>query len=206
MRLLKKYRYEFLSISLVTALLIFSFYLLFGNYAVKSIRFALFVLVIADAIGLYFTFRKLWRTKWKRLFLASVQKIVAKISKLLTIFIEKHMKKEKVTILSGKTTVSFDLSLQELKNQKSSKPLKWKKLKNNRERLGYLYRNMIEHKIKHGSLIYSSDTPSEVKDKSENEVVENRIFDLYIDNRYKDTIDVDTERLNDLKSELNKSA
>ena len=199
MRTIQKYRYESLAIVLTAALLVLGFYLVMADFDVNLVRSALFAAFVADGVALYFTIRKLWRTKWKKVFLSSVQKIIAKIAKRLTAFLEKRIISKKTTVLSAKTTVSFDFPLQELCKKKSHKTTKWKYLKNDRERLGYLYKQMIEFNINHGLLVFSSDTPIEVKMKKEYETFENQIFDLYITNRYKDTLETDTDTLNELK-------
>ena len=199
MRTFQKYRYESLAIVLTAALLVLGFYLVMADFDANSARSALFAAFVADGVALYFTIRKLWRTKWKKVFLSSVQKIIAKIAKRLTAFLEKRIKSKKATVLSAKTTVSFDFPLQELSKKKSPKAAKWKHLKNDRERLGYLYKHVIEFNINHGLLVFSSDTPIEVKMKKEYETVENQIFDLYITNRYRDTLETDTDTLNELK-------
>lgn len=202
MRTFQKYRYEFLAVVLTAALLILGFYLVMAVSDANSIRSPLFAAFVADGVALYFTIRKLWRTKWKKAFLSSVQKIIAKIANRLAAFLEKRIRGKKVTVLSGKTTVSFDFPLQELSKKKSPKPTKWKHLKSDRERLGYLYKHVVEFNINHDLLVFSSDTPIEVKMKKEYETFENQIFDLYIENRYKDTLEIDTLTLNELKKSI----
>lgn len=199
MRTFQKYRYESLAIVLTATLLILGFYLVMADFAVNSVRSALFAAFVADGVALYFTIRKLWRTKWKKLFVSSVQKIITKIAKRLTDFFEKRTRGKKTTVLSCKTTVTFDFPLQEFSKKKSSKTIRWKSLKNDRERLGYLYKSVIELNINHGLLVFSSDTPIEVKMKKEYETFENQIFDLYITNRYNDTLKIDANILNELK-------
>lgn len=199
MRTFQKYRYEFLAVVLMAALLVLGFYLVMADFDANSARSALFTAFVADGVVLYFIIRKLWRTKWKKIFLSSVQKIIAKIANRLAAFLEKRIRGKKVTVLSAKTTVSFDFPLQELSKKKSHKAIKWKHLKSDRERLGYLYKHMIESNINQGLLVFSSDTPIEVKMKKEYESVENQIFDLYIANRYKATLETDTLTLNELK-------
>ena len=206
MRKLYKYRYECLAVLLTVALFIMAFYLSFADSEERSARSALFAFFVADLVALYFTIRKLWRTKWRRLFVTAVQKIVAKIARRLITFIENRIREKKATVLSGKTTVFFELPTQEFDKQKAPKAVKWKKLNSDRERLGYLYKHMIENRIKHGSAIRSYNTPSEIRAQRENEDIEERIFELYIENRYKETIDTDTQTLDDLKSELNRRA
>lgn len=169
-------------------------------------RSILIVAQIVDVVLLFWVFRKLWRTKWKRQLTTAAQKILSKIAKKLMEFLEKRamLRGRGGKILSGKTIVSFNFSQTESQLYKKVKSPKWKNLKNDKERLGYLYRNLVELKIKHGLLVYSSDTPREVKNKKDNEVFENEIFDLYIENRYKKDIETDTVILNDLKNELYK--
>ncbi len=199
MRTIQKYRYESLAIVLTAALLVLGFYLTMTDSDENSVPSALFAAFVADGVVLYFIIRKLWRTKWKKIFLSSVQKIIAKIANRLAAFLEKRIRGKKVTVLSGKTTVSFDFPLQELSKKKAPKAIKWKHLKNDRERLGYLYKHVIQFNINHGLLVFSSDTPIEIKMKKEYETFENQIFDLYITNRYKDTLEIDTLTLNELK-------
>lgn len=166
----------------------------------------LIVSQIVDVVLLYFTLRKLWRTKWKKQLTTAAQKILSKITKKLIGFLERRniIRGKDKKILSGKTTVSFNFSTTESQSPKKVKYPKWRNLKNDRERLGYLYRSLVEFNIKHGLLIYSSDTPSEVKNKKDNEVFEDEIFDLYIENRYKKDIETETRILNDLKNALYK--
>ena len=202
MRTFQKYRYESLAIVLLATLLVLGFYLVMADSDANLARSSLFTAFVADGVALYFIIRKLWRTKWKKVFLSSVQKIIAKIAKRLTAFLEKRIKSKKATVLSAKATVSFDFSLQELSKKKSPKPTKWKHLKSDRERLGYLYKHVVEFNINHGLWVFSSDTPIEVKMKKEYETFENQIFDLYIENRYKDTLEIDTLTLNELKKSI----
>lgn len=199
MRTIQKYRHESLATVLMIALLALGFCLANTDPDASSARSVLFVAFIADGVALYFTIRKLWKTKWKKAFLSSVQKLIAKIAKRLTAFLEKRIRSKKTTVLSAQTTVSFDFPLQELSKKKTPKAAKWKHLNNDRERLGYLYKHVIEFNINHGLLVFSSDTPIEVSMKKEYEAFENQIFDLYIANRYTDTLETDSHTLDELK-------
>ena len=206
MKRLYSYRYECLAGLLTVVLFIMGFYLKAFVSAEHFGRSALFAFFVADGAALYFTVRKLWRTKWRALFVAVLQRAVARIAGRLISFFEQRMRGKKATVLSGKTTVSFDLPTQDKEKQRSAKALKWKKLKDDRERLGYLYKHMIEKRIKHGSVIRSYNTPCEIREQENNEELEERIFELYIGNRYKETVDTDTQTLDELKNELGKIA
>ena len=75
-------------------------------------------------------------------------------------------------------------------------------MQTDKERLGYLYKRVIDSNIHQGVAIYSSETPSEIKNKKEYRGIENQIFDLYVENRYKDNVTLDRDLLEDLKKEI----
>ena len=206
MRKLKKYGYEFLALLWTAVFFDIILYWVVEDSATQSIRVGLFALFVVDGAALYFTLRALWRTKWKKSLVSSAQKIIAKLAQhLLSFFEKRNRKKEKKTaVLSGKTTVSFDFPGAVSPEKKARKTPKWKHLQTDRERLGYLYQRMIEQKIKHGLPVYSSETPDEIKNKTDHEAVENKIFDVYIGNRYQETVETDGKALNDLRIELYK--
>ncbi len=206
MKALKKYRYELLALLLTSGFFSIILYWLVADFATQTIRAGLSVLLAADGVGLYFVLRQLWRTKWRNSFVASVQKVVEKLAKRLLRFLEKRSikKGKKTTVLSGKTTVSFDSPISVSLEKKAKKTQKWKHLQTSRERLGYLYRQMIERQIKRGQLVYSSDTPVEIKSQREYEAFENEIFDLYIENRYQETVQIHFHTLDDLKRRMEK--
>lgn len=201
---IKKYAYEIYAVILATVFFEIVVYWATEDSMARWLRSALPVVFAVDCVLLYFTLRKLWRTKWRKRVVSTAQRIIAKIAKRLMSFIEKRniKKNRKTTVLSGRTRISFDLPIPESDEKKPKKAPRWKQLQDNRERLGYLYKKLIEHKIKHGSPVYSSETPSEIKLKGENEAVENEIYDLYIANRYRETVEADTEALGNLRNEL----
>ena len=87
MKLLKKYRYELFALLLTVGLLKGVFYFASVDITEKASLSACFAFLIADAILLYFTLRKLWKTKWKKQLLQAAQKIISKIAKALMTFI-----------------------------------------------------------------------------------------------------------------------
>lgn len=170
-----------------------------------AIRIFCRALQAADIVSLYFVFRKLWKTKWKKKIITSMQKVFSKIVKKWMEIKNKWdaFREKDKKILSGKTTVSFDFYKDD--SQKSHKKvIKWKNLKSDMERLGYLYKHTVEYNVKHGLLASSSDTPTEIKMKKDYETHENQIFDLYITNRYKDSLKVDGYMIDELKKQLKK--
>lgn len=206
MKTLKKYRYELLALLLTAVFFSIILYWLVDDSTTQTVRAGLSVLLAADGVGLYFVLRQLWRTKWRNSFVASVQKMVEKLAKHLLRFFEKRniKKGKKTTVLSGKTTVSFDFPTSAFLEKKTKKSPKWKHLQTSREKLGYLYRQMIERQIKRGRLVYASDTPYEIKSQKDNEIFENEIFDLYIAHRYKETVQIHFSTLDDLKKKMEK--
>ena len=202
----RKYSYEIYAFLLAVGFFTDALYLVVADSVPMLLSTVLSLLLVADAVALFFTLRKLWRTKWKKALTASMQKLFAKAARRLIRLLEKWNigKGGKTTVITGKTHVSFDFASSVSREHKVKKLPKWKQLESNRERLGYLYRQLIEQRIKRGLLVYSSDTPSEIKLKGKNEDFENEIYDLYISNRYRQTVEVDAETLNNLKDELNK--
>ncbi len=170
-----------------------------------AIRIFCRVLQAADIVSLYFVFRKLWKTKWKKKIITSMQKVFSKIVKKWMEIKNKWdaFREKDKKILSGKTTVSFDFYKNE-SHKSPKKVIKWKNLKSDMERLGYLYKHTVEFNVKHGLLASSSDTPIEIKMKKDYEIYENQIFDLYITNRYKDSLEVDSNEIIELKNLLKK--
>ena len=103
-------------------------------------------------------------------------------------------------ILSGKTSVSFELTPHENFKRSSKKKYKWKQMKSDRERLGHLYRHMISSQIKCGKSAYSFDTPAEIKARNSSVNIENELFDIYISTRYDERVALNTEQIFDLKN------
>ena len=171
----------------------------------ERIRIICRVLQTADIVVLYFVLRRLWLTKWKKKIITSMQQVFSKIIKKWMEIRNKWdaFREKDKKILSGKTTVSFDFYRDE-SHKSHKKVIKWKNLKSDMERLGYLYKHTVEFNVKHGLLAYSSDTPSEIKMKKDYETYENQIFDLYITNRYKDSLEVDSNEIIELKKLLKK--
>ena len=133
-----------------------------------------------------------------------VQEFFEKIAKVLKLFREKlgipetnhHM------VLRGKSKIFFDVKATNIQTKRAKKPSAWKSLQTDRERLGYLYRRMIDTNINQGLPVFSSETPTEIKGKKEYRDVENQIFDLYVENRYKDDVTLDRIVLDELKKEI----
>ena len=206
MKTLKKYCYELLALLLTATFFSIILYWLVADSTTQTIRAGLSVLLAADGVGLYFVLRQLWRTKWRNSFVGSVQKVVEKLAKRLLRFLEKRniKKGKKATVLKGKTTVSFDFPLSNANEKKTKKAPKWKHLQTGREKLGYLYKQMIEQRIQRGQLVYSSDTPNEIKNKKDNACFENEIFDLYVEHRYQEAVQIPADTLDDLKKKMEK--
>ena len=206
MKTLKKYRYELLALLLTSGFFSIILYWLVADSTSQTVRAGLSVLLAVDGIGLYFVLRQLWRTKWRSSFVTSVQKTIEKLAKRLLRFLEKRSikKGKKTKVLYGKTTVSFDSPRSASIEKKTKKAKKWKHLQSDREKLGYLYKQMIEQRIKRGQFVYASDTPAEIKMKQDNEGFENEIFDIYIENRYQEIMQIQLNTLDCLKKKMEK--
>ena len=165
-----------------------------------TVMFALFF----DGIAIYFVLRRLWRTKWRYRVIPAVQKVFEKLARVFKIVAKKLGIKERSTqtVLGGKSKIFFDLKPINEQTKRAKKAKGWKAMQSDKERLGYLYKRIIDTNISQGLPVFSSETPSEIKEKKTYRDVENRIFDLYVENRYKDEITLDAEVLDDLKKEI----
>ena len=165
-----------------------------------TVMFALFF----DGIAIYFVLRRLWRTKWRYRVIPAVQKVFEKLARVFKIVAKKLGIKERSTqtVLGGKSKIFFDLKPINEQTKRAKKAKGWKAMQSDKERLGYLYKRIIDTNISQGLPIFSSETPSEIKEKKTYRDVENRIFDLYVENRYKDEVTLDAEVLDDLKKEI----
>ena len=204
MKWIRKHIYELLTSILGIAFATMLLFLLIVKPEDLMVRGTVMFGLFFDAIAIYYTLRKLWRTKWRQRVMPSVQKFLEKVARVLKLFREKlgipernhHM------VLRGKTKIFFDTKEADTTTKRTKKPSAWKNLQTDRERLGYLYRRMIDTNINQGLPVFSSETPTEIKGKKEYRDVENQIFDLYVENRYKDDVTLDRIVLDELKKEI----
>lgn len=201
---IKKYGYELLASILGTAFATMLLYLLIVKPEDLMVRGTIMFGLFFDAIAIYYTLRKLWHTKWRRRVMPSVQKFFEKIAKVLKIFREKLGIPERThqTVLRGRSKIFFDTKDEIITTKRAKNPSAWKNLKTDKERLGYLYRRMIDTNINQGLPVFSSETPTEIRGKKDYREVENQIFDLYVENRYKEDVNLDADTLEDLKKDL----
>ena len=163
-------------------------------------------LIVLDIFLVFILLRRLWKQKWKKLFIKATRIVFTKVAKFLMKVFEKFFDfwqvkfKNDSNVLSGKTYISFELTDPEKFKRSSKKKYKWKQMKSDRERLGHLYRHMINGQIKSGKSAYSFDTPTEIKSRNSSEELENELFDLYISTRYDERVALDTEQIFDLKN------
>ena len=204
MKLIRKYGYEILASILGVAFVTMLAYLLIVKPEDIMTRGTVMFMMLFDAIAAYYVLRKLWRTKWRYRVMPSLQKAFEKIARAIRIFRQKLgiPEKEPKTVLRGKATISFDAKPVYEQAKRIKKPKGWKSLQTDRERLGYLYKRMIDTNIHQGVPIFSSETPTEIRDKKDYRDHENQIFDLYVANRYKNDVTVDRTVLDDLKKEM----
>ena len=168
-------------------------------------RVSFILLGLSDMLVFYLLIRELWRKKWRAAFAKVGQKLFQSVARFLVRVFERISKKLGIgfrgskNLLVGKTKISFDEKIFERQREHRKKPPKWKQLKNNRERLRYLYGNMVTHKIKNGKRIHAYDTPSEIKRNSAEGEFENELFELYIDTRYDERAEIEDGKIEILK-------
>ena len=188
------------------------FLLLWSNRPPKTNneRFLLSAGAVVSFLVLLVLLRQLWRRKWKYAFAQATQQLWARAATLFSGVFEHFAKKwnlggaGKQTTLFGKTTVHFDFGTAEKAVKKAAKLPKWKQLQNDRERLGFLYRRMITEKIKAGTRVYASDTPSEVRVRSVNSEPENALFDCYTHIRYDERAVPSAQKILSMKNSLDR--
>lgn len=204
MNWIKKYRLELLALWFAAAL---SSTVVFWLSREPSSNFIIFLLSLSVAFNggmLYWLLRRLWQTKWRRIAAIGVQKLIEGLTGLLFRIRERFgLGARRRFELGGKTTVSFEMPLFEKKEVKKEKPRKWKQLQNGKERVRYLYRQMLTEKIRHGFLAYCDETPLELQQKEEHEPPENELFLLYNQTRYHKDWEPGEEELLSLKDQLN---
>ena len=204
MKLIRKYGFEALAVILGAAFGTMLLYLCIVKPEELMTRGTIMFALLFDGIALYYVLRKLWRTKWRARVMPSVQKIFEKLARALRLFQKKLglAREDSKTVLKGKSTIIFDTKPINTQSKRAKKPAGWKNLQSDKERLGYLYRRMIDTNIHRGLPVFSCETPTEIRGKKNYGDCENQIFDLYIANRYKDDITLDRDMLDDLKKEV----
>ena len=195
------------------AVTFFSYFLfLWSNHPPKTNNEKIFLTAgaVVSFLVLLILLRQLWKKKWKYAFAQATQQLWAKAGKLFSGAFERFAKKWNLggagrqTTLLGKTTVRFDFGTAEKATKRAAKHPKWKNLQTDQERLGFLYRRMITEKIKSGTRVYASDTPSEAKARSVNSEPENVLFDCYTHIRYDERAVPSPQQILSMKNSLDR--
>ena len=171
----------------------------------RTVQGLVLIAIAAGIVGSVFLIKSLWRDKWKSKTVEKMQKLFGKVQNFFEKFVDKlGIKRKKKSVLSGKTRIIYDRTSPMEKEQakQSAKPPKWKQLQSDRARMRYLYRQMINEKIKRGELIYSTETPAEISQKKENSATEDELFSMYISYRYDERIAPPEKEVVDLKKSL----
>ena len=200
----KKYRgLELLCLFSFVLVLSIGFYWAGNQPTDPWILFGLNVGLVLSGILFLLTFIHLWRVKWKKALKDGLYKLLTGLVTLFFAVVEKWNESQNQSDrLGGTTSVFFDLNLKEKAEKKSQKPPKWKHLQTDRERVRFLYRAMMTERVKRGALVYSSETPAELKQKQENQPHEEELFDLYIACRYDERQQPPEETIEQLKDQF----
>lgn len=212
MKLLKNFWREILLTVTVSAFVSLIYYWTAERPDSTVVQSFMLIGIAASGICSVLLARSLWRAKWKKAATAGLQRIFSGIQRFFERFAEKFgVRRTDKRVLSGKTSVFFDKidGSDEKTSARPTKAPKWKQLAGERERMRYLYRQMISEKLKKGALIYAVDTPSEIKEKAEKTEqdkgkggAEGELFDMYIDMRYDERKYPSDEDVKRLKREL----
>ena len=159
--------------------------------------------LLLSGILFLITLVRLWRLKWKQALKDGLRKLLTGLASLFIAIAEKWNESQSATDrLGGTTSVFFDLTLKEKAEKKAKKAPKWKHLQTDRERVRFLYRSMMNERVRKGDLIYSSETPLELKQKQENQAHEEELFDLYLSCRYDERSEPSEEAVEQLKEQF----
>ena len=168
-------------------------------------RFIFMLLSFSDIAIFLMLLRQLWRKKWRPVVSRATSRIFGSAARFFMRIFERVSKKlglgarTKKNVIGGKTQITFDQNVFEKEKISRKKAIKWKQLQSDRDRLRYLYRNMITHKIRGGERIHPADTPSEIEESCERDVFESELFSLYIDARYDERAELDADIIEKLK-------
>lgn len=201
-------RFELLSIALVCLILQIAVYWKNHRDAPYAAQMIMLVSLVASCVTLYVLVRMIWRNKWLQRVEALAKAIGARASAFLVKLLDKwnnsrwNIFARRRGYVGGNTTVTFDFFSGEKQKPKKIKPPKWKQMQTEREKLGYLYFHLITSYLKRGLPAKRTDTPSEIKERTESTPPEERVFDLYIDARYDERAPLKEQELDGLKETL----
>ncbi len=203
MKLISKYWREGVCVILVSLFAQFAVWLVDKKADSSFERFILVALVFADFFALLFILRELWRKKWKKALVKATRALMVKTSRFVIRLLEKWNigKGKSKGVLSASTVITFDGVSFERENKKARRR-KWKHMQNTRERLGFLYKFMINERIKKGMRATSHDTPREISEMGENSAIEQELFELYINTRYDERIQPEEQTVQRIKNSL----
>ena len=169
----------------------------------QTVRLWLGVAAMVITVLFVLVLRALIKLNLKSVVVMRLKMLAAKISGYFITVLERWgILKTNPDMLQGRTVSEFDFSPLYRNSARRHKPPRWSKSKTAREKLGYLYYKLITHKIKDGMSAFASDTPLELRLRSENDELEERVFDSYITARYAERADVSEKEMIDLKEKM----
>ncbi len=203
LKLIGKYWREGACVALVSLFAQIAVWLVDQKADTSFERFLLVALIFADFFALLYLLRELWRKKWKKAFVKTARALLAGASRFVIRLLEKWNigKSKSRGVLSGSTVITFD-SVSYDRQSKKARKRKWKHMQNERERLGFLYRHMMNERIKNGMRATSHHTPCELSKMTENTDTEQELFELYINTRYDERIEPEEQTVERLRSSL----
>ncbi|MBQ2732696.1 MAG: hypothetical protein IJF74_00925 [Clostridia bacterium] len=176
------------------------FYWYAGVYMRHRILFPVFLaLACVFAVIAYKLFIFLWRNKWRDKVGAVARRLYAKYGARLFAALEKWGFGSG-SELGGRSSIVFNFGKEKAASKKK-RPPKWKNLRSDKQRLGFLYREVITKRINKGERILASETPAVIKDRLQAEGAEEEILEMYCGMRYS-TLSPDGEEIDRLKREI----
>ena len=201
MKKVGSFRYEFFLVLLVLLLPVIWVMELPTNIEIPLRVIA----TVVDVFGIVFVLRRLYQEKWKKSIVQKMQKVFSSVAKFFLRLVESWSISKKKNIITGETKFQFLKKEKDNTPQKSKKAPRWKQLQSERERLRYLYRQIVSDRIKHGARIYASHTPAEIECLTENTDAEAKVFESYISYRYDERKEPSEEDILSMKQQIRAS-
>ena len=103
-------------------------------------------------------------------------------------------------LLGGRTRVDFDMPWETLARRQRRRA--WRQLESEREKLSWLYSDMVETRLKHGEFIRPADTPHMIANRESTTQPQKHMIDVYASYRYDPRRDVPQGVADELRRDL----
>jgi hypothetical protein len=158
------------------------------------IKSLMFILMLLDFVLFLRAVKRFLRRRYRNLY-GKIESGFIAITRYIRSFTKKVSGKlglrRNLVYIRGKDKIEFafgEIRRTRAQEEKKRKPVypKWKDLKNNRERVRYLYVVFLKKCVKHGFRLDKAMTPADISEKVTATPAQQRIFECYNNARYSD--------------------